>query len=103
MSRQVGRRKDFRGLVCLNRQVLLRASAKLDPLARAQIAALHEGAFMTAKQQSKFDTFQSGNCLHCGQPDDLDHRILHCPALAQAREGHDEALAHSKSTSQTFA
>ena len=97
VSRVVGKRKDFSGLTNLNRHVLLRARKNLTPLAKAQVSALQEGVFLTAKQQSKYDKFQSGCCIFCGCPDDLDHRVMHCPALSAAREGHDQALAEWQS------
>ena len=58
---------------------------KLDPRARLRISAIQTGAFLSASEQSKFDTTKSFLCQECGVPDDRVH-WQHCPRYATIRE-----------------
>ena len=52
---------------------------------------LAEGAFLTNHAQNKFDLIKGDLCKFCRQVDTIEHRCLDCPALATARQGHEEA------------
>ena len=93
VSHKLRKRRDFEGVQCIDRKILCRAQSGLTSIQLAQVASLQEGAFLTGKQQSKFDGFQSGSCRWCDVEDTIDHRATVCPALAEARSGHEDILA----------
>ena len=44
------------------------------------------GAFQTEAQKSSWASDSTGLCLHCGEPDSREHRLLSCAATQDARE-----------------
>ena len=50
-----------------------------------RIQIVRDGAFVTDKHRSKFDTKKSVHCAHSGLPDTLEHRYQSCERYATVR------------------
>ena len=65
---------------------------KFDPSQRKILFRELAHAFQNGKQKSKWTTDDSSTCQFCNEPDDSEHRMLHCPVMAPVREQHPEAI-----------
>ena len=87
LSREVSHRQDFAGLIGLSWPASSHES-RLTLQDVASVNAIREGAFYVGSQQGKFDLKKGQLCPFCQQPDTVQHRCIHCPALAPARIRH---------------
>ena len=90
LGTELAGRNDFTGLVGLHWPPS-RHEQRLTALENACVNSLREGAFLTNHAQNKFDLIKGDLCKFCRQVDTIEHRCLDCPALATARQGHEEA------------
>ena len=90
-------RSSYEDLQGVNVPASQHQEGRLLPLQRAQITALREGAFVTARHYKHYDVQQDGSCHICGQQDSLEHRCLHCPGFQRVRQQHGEAVQRWRS------
>ena len=63
------------------------------PVSERSIVALNViGGFQTGAIKKLWDDEESGLCPFCLQPDDREHRILHCEKMVEIRNKHPDAL-----------
>ena len=90
LSREVGHRKDYAGLVGI-RWPPSRSEGRLSVLDVARINSLREGAFLTGEHQGRFDMVKGQKCA-CGALDTMQHRCIECPRLAAVHRKHPWAV-----------
>ena len=86
-------RRTMQDLVGIESSLLGLDSAQLLPLDLARLASIQSGAFICPYQHAKFDNSLTGQCMICGVPDTVKHRIVDCPRFAAARAGKEDTLA----------
>ena len=75
----------MRDLAGLDHYLTMYDAAKLLPLDRARLSALHSGSFVTALEHSRYDDEKCAICVHCRLPDDRAHWLT-CPRFANLRD-----------------
>ena len=63
-----------------------------DPQQEGFMATMRSGGLFTNRVKSRISCVVSPNCVLCGQPDGMSHRIYHCSATQRIRE--DLGLQH---------
>ena len=56
-----------------------------DPQAEGFLATLRSGGLFTNKVKAQISSAVSANCVICGEPDSMTHRIYHCCAAEEIR------------------
>ena len=93
-------RKDFSDLCGIDPTLVFMDRSGLTPMELARLMALHEGAFISPWQKSRYDSRQQAICQLCHCPDTVSH-WLKCRRYDQQR-GDLRILAWAESCPQSF-
>ena len=85
-------RSTMADLRSLDRPLAKLDHARMNALDLSRMAAIQSGAFLFSHHHAKFDLTQTGLCSLCQVPDDVQHRVCHCPKYRAARAPHQWAV-----------
>eukprot|EP00438_Fugacium_kawagutii_P008244 Skav226263 [mRNA] locus=scaffold2708:168741:173468:+ [translate_table: standard] len=74
----VAHRHDYEGLCGIDTAASFFPMSHLDKPASELLNCVRDGTFFLNTTKAKYDAINDGCCPHCGNPDTLEHRALHC-------------------------
>ena len=76
----------------INLSLTQKVLQSLQPTEQSVVSLNVIGGFQTGTIKKLWDNEETGLCPFCQQPDDREHRIIHCDKMVEIRNKHPEAL-----------
>ena len=86
VARQHNHRQTMKDLEGIEASLVSLDAAQMSALDTARLAAIQSGSFLAGASHAHYDASQDGLCPHCHVPDDVEHRLRHCPQYEAARD-----------------
>ena len=94
VARQHHHRQTMQDLEGIEASLVSLDAAQMSALDTARLAAIQSGSFLAGASHAHYDASQDGLCPHCHVPDDVEHRLRHCPQYEAARDQDAWVLQH---------